>query len=152
MAETHSYGGQRSSSAESAARSARELGEEIRAASADLVREAQTQAREAVERGKERAAGSLDHLVTALHGSADQLRENEPRLADAASAAARYLQSTAERLHEQDLKGLARDASGFARRNPAVFLGGAVAIGFALSRLVKASNEGEDTPRSREMH
>lgn len=42
-------------------------------------------------------------------------------------------------LEDQDLRGMMRDLEGFARRNPAVFLGGAFALGILAARFLKSS-------------
>jgi hypothetical protein len=47
-------------------------------------------------------------------------------------------------LREKDLDGLVRDAESFARRQPIVFFGAAIAAGFLAVRFMKATRPGED--------
>src|SRR3546814_8495932 len=56
-----------------------------------------------------------------------------------ADQAARGREGFAQTLREKDLDGLVEDVGDFARRQPALFLGGAVALGFAMSRFLKTS-------------
>jgi hypothetical protein len=66
-----------------------------------------------------------------------------------------YMTDIAENIGElaHGLKGksaddLVHDASSLARRNPAIFLLGSVAIGFGLARFAKASQPAKETPDS----
>ena len=52
------------------------------------------------------------------------------------------LESFSRSLDGKDLDGVVRDVETFARRNPAAFLGSAVAIGFLASRFLKSSGGG----------
>jgi len=55
------------------------------------------------------------------------------------STAAEKLERTARYFENNDLKAMARDVESFARRNPAVFLGGAFALGMLAARFLKSS-------------
>lgn len=62
--------------------------------------------------------------------------------ADYSETAATKLRSAADYFNSHDLETMYRDIEGMARRNPAVFVGGAFAIGFLAARFLKSS-----TPR-----
>jgi len=51
-------------------------------------------------------------------------------------------------LERQDIRGLLKDLEGFARRNPAVFLGGAFALGIVAARFLKSSNPNQALMRT----
>ncbi|HEX6279460.1 MAG TPA: hypothetical protein VFZ49_05530 [Pyrinomonadaceae bacterium] len=99
-------------------------------------------------------------ISSGLHSLADGLRETGGRLRDdgsansISSAGSHYLETVANKvddlsgyLERQDLTGLLRDFRGFARRNPTMFVGGAFALGFAISRVVR-SGSGSSAHRS----
>jgi len=58
--------------------------------------------------------------------------------------AARQIENVASYFERKDLKGMMRDAEGFARRNPAIFLGAAFAIGMVAARFLKSSTPGRN--------
>ncbi len=58
--------------------------------------------------------------------------------AQAASQVADALEQVAAQVRTTDLDRLARTASGFARENPALFVGGAALLGLAATRFLKA--------------
>lgn len=53
--------------------------------------------------------------------------------------AAKKLEGVAKYFETTDLKGVARDVESYARRNPAIFLGAAFAIGVLAARFIKSS-------------
>ena len=53
--------------------------------------------------------------------------------------AANKLEKAAEYFETSDIKGLARDVESYARRNPAIFLGAAFAVGVLAARFIKSS-------------
>ncbi len=53
--------------------------------------------------------------------------------------AAQKLETVAQYFERTDLKGMARDVESYARRNPAIFLGSAFALGILAARFIKSS-------------
>lgn len=107
----------------------------------DLAGKAKEKAREAASRQKTRATGELSALAGALHEAASTLeRDGHPssRILHMAADRVDQIGSTFE---SRDVDSIFREARGFARRNPAAFLGGAVALGFLASRFLKASGD-----------
>ena len=69
-----------------------------------------------------------------------------------AEAAAKYTNTAAQKLEDvagyfenRNVREMARDLEGFARRNPAVFLGAAFGLGFLAARFLKSTNPKYDT-------
>ncbi len=124
--------------AESVRQSARDVAESARAAGEHVAGTAGAEARSAAESGKEIVASRLDNIVAALRASADELQHRDDRLGEGVQRIAEQARSVARHLHDQDLEGLSRELSSFARDNPGVFLGGAAVLGFALARLTMA--------------
>jgi hypothetical protein len=89
-----------------------------------------------------RATEGLGSVASAVKGATQQLRNNNQE------TAARIVEKTAEqverfstRLREKDLGELVRDAERLARRQPAMFIGGAIALGIVAARFLKSSTE-----------
>jgi hypothetical protein len=94
--------------------------------------------RQTLEQRKRSAADHINDIAQALERAAQQL--DEP-LGSYASRAALGVGNLATRLREGSLDDLVEDTRRLARRNPALFLAGGIAIGFALSRFIKASGQ-----------
>ncbi len=89
---------------------------------------------------KDKAIDKVNALAAALKASGDCLRQNqEGRIAEYIERASDRLSSYAERMRDRDLQDMLREAKDMARKNPSLFLGGAFAIGFALTRFLKSS-------------
>ena len=94
-----------------------------------------------VDSGLGRAGEILEQLAVAVRKGGEDMREQQPQIAGFADTAASQVDKAAEFVRETDFKGLIREAEGFARRQPAVFLGGALALGLLAARFLKASPE-----------
>lgn len=103
--------------------------------------QATDRARSAAEQGKTRATETIDGLARAVHDAAGNLEQQlSPQVAQYAHRAADALDNLSDSLRNKSVDELLDDARGFARRNPAVALGAAVAVGFALARFLKATS------------
>ncbi|MGB3405853.1 MAG: hypothetical protein WBA67_00020 [Jannaschia sp.] len=93
----------------------------------------------------DKAAAAKAQATHAIEDKADDLRaagrsfEPGSYEAQAADYVATNLTRAADFVRHQDLSSVTSDLTRFARQNPALFLGGAAIAGFALSRLLKAS-------------
>jgi ElaB/YqjD/DUF883 family membrane-anchored ribosome-binding protein len=121
-----------------------------------LLDQAKSTAGDAYESVAEKASTSLEEKKAGLTGGlmsvADSIRRvgdnlNEtPDRTPVADYSARYAQTAAKKLEDvahyfetKDLKSVGRDIEMYARRNPAVFLGGAFALGLLAARFLKSS-------------
>lgn len=103
--------------------------------------QATDRARSAAEQGKTRATETIDGFARAVHDAAGNLEQQvSPQVAQYAHRAADALDNLSDSLRNKSVDELLDDARGFARRNPAVALGAAVAVGFALARFLKATS------------
>ena len=98
-----------------------------------------------LEEQKSTVAGGLTSVaegVRSLSSNLNRSTEHNP-LADYTAqysdVAARKLEEVAKYFENTDVKGMARDFQGFARRNPAMFLGGAFALGMLAARFLKST-------------
>ncbi|NWG47292.1 MAG: hypothetical protein HXY25_12205 [Alphaproteobacteria bacterium] len=92
----------------------------------------------AAEQGKRAIAGHFDALAAGLRASADVLKDRDRLISNAAEQAARRVDQASEHIRSQNMSALSHEVSDFARHQPALFLGGSVALGLALSRLARA--------------
>lgn len=120
-----------------------------------------------LDKAKETASGTYDavanqatskieehkgELSTGLRTLADTFRKTGSDLKNAeqktpltdvtgrySGLAADQIENVAGYFERKDLRAMMRDAEGFARRNPAIFLGAAFALGMAAARFLKSS-------------
>jgi hypothetical protein len=88
------------------------------------------------------AASGLGQFAGALRKAAREMgdRGTQPPMSRAIESAADGLERFSSSLREKDLDGLVRDVESFARRQPLVFFGAAVAAGFLAMRFMKATS------------
>ena len=113
----------------------------------EIVREAQHLGDRAVETAqdmaqRQKAAGAerVEHVAEAMRSSAEQLESSEKQLAELVGSAAGQLENFAHSLREKDFGALLTEMEDFGRRQPAVFMGAAVALGFGIARFAKAGS------------
>lgn len=95
-----------------------------------------------VETAREKAGDASHTTAERLRGLADQAGQDLPWLATALGKSATGLDKVTDSLTRGDIRQCMSELSDFARRQPAVFLGASVALGFALSRVGKTALEG----------
>ena len=132
------------------------IGEQAKGAASDaagqvssLVDQAKDKATEAAEGQKAGIADQIDGLADAVHKSGEQFKGQQDWIASAVERGATELSGLATSLRENDLGSLLRQVQGFARQQPALFIGAAFAAGFALSRfgkVVAADISAQDLP------
>jgi len=106
--------------------------------------------------GAKSAAGSgKDMAADAVHGLADAARQMAGKLDDGKpdsgnTKAAEYARKAADgmdrfssRLREKEVDEIAADARDVVRQNPAIAIGAAALIGFALARFLKGNGSGD---------
>ena len=125
----------------------------------DQAKETAGQAYEAVT---DKAATKLDEQKSTLSGGlstvADSVRQVSQNLNSSttdsglAEAAARYTDTAARKIENvatyfdnKNVREMARDLEGFARRNPAIFLGAAFGLGVLVARFLKSTSPRYDS-------
>lgn len=117
---------------------ARDEAQELARSAADT---AQRRGREEIDRVKGQAADKAEQIADALDTSADDLEGNGgDALSGYGHSMATLMRRLAGGLREGDIEDFAAELSDYARRSPAVFLAGSVALGFGISRFLKASS------------
>jgi len=122
-------------------------------ASADIARDT---FKDAADAAKDLASGTADKLEEQAGESADFIErfagnireasrasENDaPFAARGINSAAEYVEDPAEKIRNGSFRDLVDNATDFAKRQPAAFLGISVLAGFAVVRFLKASGSG----------
>lgn len=119
--------------AESAKETARELAGTAKEA-------AQSRAQGVFQSGKQSAVERIEGVAQALRKASSELGDGNA-VSQTAQSMADRIERFSRTLGERDFGDLLHEAEAYARREPALFLGGAFALGFALSRFLKASSE-----------
>lgn len=108
----------------------------------DAASSAKEQVRTKLEEGKRHATEVASSTTSALEKVATDLSaEGQETLAQAAAAMSEKLTGLARYVETRSVDDLMRDAQRLAQRNPGLLLAGGVALGLALSRFFKASQE-----------
>lgn len=101
---------------------------------------AQSRAQGVFESGKQTAVHQMEGVAQAIRSASSELG-GQGRLSETVRTFADRIERFSRTLDEREFTDLLHEAEGYARREPAIFLGGAFALGFALSRFLKASAE-----------
>jgi hypothetical protein len=110
---------------------------------ASVAGEVKDQAVSATETAKDGIADRLDDVAKAIHSSSQQLEEGQQDwIAHIIERGSKELGSLASTLRTNDLHGLLGKLDDLARRQPAVFVGAAMAAGFAAVRLGRVAVAG----------
>jgi pyridoxal biosynthesis lyase PdxS len=89
---------------------------------------------------KDRATDGIGNVVEAVRHSTQHLRETQHEtIAQYLDQAANQIERFSVRLKERNVGELWQDAQQFARRNPAMFIGSAFALGLLGARFLKSS-------------
>jgi hypothetical protein len=120
----------------------RSAGSEAKQGVKKAARQAKQQASSAVEQQKSVAAERIGALGQAIRQTAQNLDANDPAgIGCYAHQAADRIEQFSEYIRERELRDLMSGAQSWARRNPALFLGGCFAAGLLIARFLKSSQE-----------
>ena len=115
-------------------------GDTLRDKSAGLRDQATAKLRGFADDGKHQVANSLDGLVTAAREIADKLQDGQfGPIGGYATTAADTLEGWVQSVRDKSIEDLLDDGRDLVRTSPAVAIGASVAVGFVLSRFLKAS-------------
>jgi ABC-type transporter Mla subunit MlaD len=115
---------------------------------AEAAESAKAEARRVAGQQKDAGADRLGEVAGAVHGAARTLEAGMPQMASYVHGAAAQLEDAAQTLRHRSVDELIDGIGSFARAQPAVFFGGAMLAGFALTRFLKSSGHiAGDRPR-----
>jgi hypothetical protein len=146
---------------QNAGEQAQSLGQEVRAAASEAGEKVTSTVREqaakvgdrarsvAADAGKKienalnehRASGAdyLQNVASLVHQAADVFDREVPQASRYIHQAAQQIDTVADSVRTKNVQDAVHDVQDFARRQPAIFFGGALLLGFAAVRLLKAS-------------
>lgn len=111
--------------------------EGLRHEAAGIGREARGAVEDSLSSARHMAADNVHRAAEALHAAAGNMGRGDT-VGSLIDAAATRLDSASDALRGRDLGRLVQDVNAFARRQPALFIGGALLAGIALGRLATA--------------
>ena len=120
------------------AREARATGSSLRKEASGLGNTIKQGLSDQVERQKNGIADRLSVVAERVQRTAGDLQEQEAWLGSLLGRGASELEGIADEIRRNDVPGILGSVEVFARRQPALFMGATVALGFALTRFVGA--------------
>lgn len=118
---------------------AQQVAQQAQQTAGQVANQAKQQTTSVLTGQKERAADSLDSVAQALRQTSQQLQEQQGGISQLGNTAADRVERVSQYLRNTDVNGIVGDAEAYARSNPGVFLGGALALGFLAARFLKSS-------------
>jgi ElaB/YqjD/DUF883 family membrane-anchored ribosome-binding protein len=118
---------------------AQELGTQAKQAATSLASEANENIKGVLNQKVGVGADLVGHVADSVRAAADNLKQNSPQLAGFVSVAADRIDELSSSVRDKTVDDLFREASDFARRQPAVVFGAAAAVGFLLFRIMKVA-------------
>jgi hypothetical protein len=128
--------------ADDVAATARSRTEELKERAHGVLDDAKERAQAAAGEQKNLAAERLTGFASALrHASSDLDEQGQSVVSGVVRQAADGLEHVSDAMRRNDVDDLVGNIEDFARRQPAVFIGGAVLAGFGIARFMKSSSE-----------
>jgi hypothetical protein len=94
-----------------------------------------------VDEQKNRAADGLGGIANVIRNAGNELRTENEALARYVDQASDQLRRFADQIREKGVADMLDDVHSFARRRPALFIGGAFLVGLGIARFLKSSAE-----------
>lgn len=140
----------------------KDLFEQAKESGGDTAKQMLAQAKEkastVISEQKTGLASGLGSIADGIRQMGENLREaDDPHSIVEVTAKygdnlAKQIEKVSKYLDQKDFKEMSRDVGVFARRNPAVFISGAFALGFLAIRLLKSSALDHDSKAHRQNH
>ena len=92
-----------------------------------------------VDEQKNRAADGLGGIADVFRNASNELRNENETIASYVDMASDQMRRFADQIREKGVADMIDDVHAFARRRPALFIGGAFLVGIGLARFLKAS-------------
>jgi hypothetical protein len=127
---------------EQAKQQGQQFAQQARQQAGELANRGGEQVKSQLDYQKHQAAQRLTPVQTALRETAQQLRrQGQGSVAGYADQASDQVERFSGYLRETSVDEITDEARGFARRRPALFLGGAALLGFLGTRFLKSSSQ-----------
>jgi ElaB/YqjD/DUF883 family membrane-anchored ribosome-binding protein len=117
-----------------------DLGKEAQEQVVNLTQQVRQQATDQLTSQKERAVDTLETVALLLHQAGEHAQQQDKALlANYVDKAAQQVSTLSESLAQQDVTQIVQTTKDFARREPMLFVGGALAAGFLGARFLRSS-------------
>ncbi|HLD66642.1 MAG TPA: hypothetical protein VJA19_11395 [Pseudomonas sp.] len=117
---------------------------ELQDKASELAKEAKARGQAELDQYRQSALSQVETLAESARAAATTLQTNDSLgLSRYVAEVADGMQLFAGKLRGKSLDELLHDAGELARNNPALFLAGSLAVGFGLTRFIKATRSGE---------
>lgn len=111
------------------------IGDKAKGVAADAGRKIGT----ALDQQRASGANYLGNVANLVHQAADVFEREAPQASNYIHQAAEQIDNVAEAVRTKNAREVVHDVEDFARRQPAIFFGGALLLGFAAVRVLKSS-------------
>ena len=125
--------------ADSVSNAAKQEALEIGNAARDILDDTTEKVKSAVSEQKNAGAEYLDKVAHAIHRAAGEFEADVPQAARYMRRAGSELSTVAKAVRQRHVRELITEVEDVARRQPALFFGGAVVLGFAALRFLKSA-------------
>ncbi len=111
---------------------------------ANFTQQAKDKMRDAANTGKDKASEAMSGVSSMVDDVAKSIDEKlGTQYGDYARKAASVVSGFADSLQSKEVEDIVKDARDFVKKRPAVAIGAAAAIGFVLTRMIKANSDDE---------
>jgi ElaB/YqjD/DUF883 family membrane-anchored ribosome-binding protein len=117
-------------------------GDKLQQAAGDIADQAARTAEATASTGMTKAGETLDQVAQAIRDAGSGLREQQPQIASVVDTAAERVEEVSSYLREHDAREAVENVQRFAREQPAVVIGGGLALGLLLGRFLKSGASG----------
>lgn len=117
-------------------------GERLHEAASGLVDQAARTAEAQASTTMTKVGETLSQVADAIREAGNGLRENQPQIAGFVDTAASRVEDASTYLQERDASEVVENVQRMARQNPAVIVGGGLALGLLLGRVLRSGASG----------
>jgi hypothetical protein len=97
-----------------------------------------------VDEQKNRAADGIGGIADVIRNASNELRNENEALASYVDMASDQMRRFADQIRERGVNDMMDDVTRFARRRPALFIGGAFLVGIGIARFLKSTSMSGD--------
>lgn len=134
---------------EGVTRAAKDSAAQLGDAAVDMANRAKDKVEATMSQRKSLGADYIGSIAQATERAAHEFEAELPQAAHYIRQASAQMQGVADTVREHDVRELVGEVQDFARRQPTLFFGGAVVLGFAALRFLKSTAPKVDSEEAR---
>ena len=120
---------------------ARQVAQDVRDTASETMQQVRERTGSMLEEQRVMASDKIQGVASAIREASSCLRDQDPMVGRVMNAAADRVNTFSSYVRDHDLRDIIREGENFARRHPALFLGGMFVAGALAARFFKASHE-----------